>query len=215
MFYCNKSKTSISHDHISKILGSPYCFFDIIISHQSLQGSTQSCDNNWLIIFWGGGDVIIPAASSMNVPDLILMIVWIYLIRGAETNKLPLLIQKPDVPVLYIFWYCEILNLVSKYYTILYNILQGSKYITQVLIHWLMTPTVQCTNSEHSVNNDCMPQWEQLLTTYLPPSPFPIFPKLCNILNTAPSTHKSPYPSIVSKINVMRSRAIHILIFSW
>uniref|UniRef100_A0A8W8HRP4 Uncharacterized protein n=1 Tax=Magallana gigas TaxID=29159 RepID=A0A8W8HRP4_MAGGI len=55
---------------------------------------------------------------------------------------------------------------------------------------------VQCTNSQHSVNNDCMPQWEQLLTTYLPPSPFPIFPKLCNILNTAPSTHKSPYSSI-------------------
>lgn len=126
------------------------------------------------------------------------------------------MIQKPDVPVRVI--YILILRNIELGFKILhdiiYNILQGSKYITQVLIHWLMTPTVQCTNSQHSVNNDCMPQWEQLLTTYLPPSPFPIFPKLCNILNTAPSTHKSPYPSIVSKINVMRSRAIHILIFS-
>lgn len=102
---------------------------------------------------------------------------------------------------------------ITRYYTIFCRV--QNILITQVLIHWLMTPTVQCTNSQHSVNNDCMPQWEQLLTTYLPPSPFPIFPKLCNILNTAPSTHKSPYPSIVSKINVMRSRAIHILIFSW
>lgn len=145
LFYCNKSKTSISHDHISKILGSPYCFFDIIMSiPEPVRFNTimwQQLTNHIL----GGGDVIIPAASSMNVPDLILMIVWIYLIRGAETNKLPLMIQKPDVPVLYIFWYCEILNLVSKYYTILYNILRVSKYITQVLIHWLMTPIVQCT----------------------------------------------------------------------
>lgn len=113
--------------------------------------------------------------------------------------------------------YILILQNIELGFKILHDIIQ---YFAGFKIYYTGThslvndSTVQCTNSQHSVNNDCMPQWEQLLTTYLPPSPFPIFPKLCNILNTAPSTHKSPYPSIVSKINVMRSRAIHILIFS-